>query len=191
MRSVIAGALALGLTAGSAFGQISMSGQDMVLGNPSAPVTVIEYASVGCPHCAAWAHEVFPAFKAKYIDTGKVRFVLREMLTGNGALAAAGFLLARCAGPANYFRVVDEVYAAQEKMEEQGANGPLLAIAKGVGLTEVQFKACESDASALAALQARSDRAALGTPTFVIGGRLIENEQSLADLDAAIAAARR
>src|SRR5665213_1004091 len=88
---------------------------DMALGSLRAPVTVIEYASVGCPHCAVWARTVFPAFKKKYINTGKVRFVFREMLTGDPALAAAGFLVARCAAPAKYFQVVDAIFADQDQ----------------------------------------------------------------------------
>src|SRR5260370_34178229 len=71
---------------------------DMSLGSPNAKVTVIEYASLGCPICAKWNNEVFPDFKAKYVDTGKVHYVLREFLTGDAPIAAAGFLLARCAG---------------------------------------------------------------------------------------------
>jgi protein-disulfide isomerase len=169
------------------------AGADMAMGNPKAPVTIVEYASVGCPHCAVWARQVFPALKAKYIDTGKARFVLREMLTGNSEMAAAGFLTARCAGPAKYFQVVEGVYAAQEKLEQEGP-GPLRAIAKSAGLNDAQFDACLGDASALAALQARSNLAAEvdkinGTPTFVTNGRKYDGEQSLADLDTAIAAA--
>src|SRR5690242_6120560 len=74
---------------------------DMSLGNAQAKVTVVEYASVGCPVCAKWQAEVYPAFKAKYIDTGKVHYIFREMLVGEGpeiAVAANGFQVARCAG---------------------------------------------------------------------------------------------
>jgi protein-disulfide isomerase len=191
-RGMILGALALGLASPAAVAQPGAEA-DMSMGNPKARVTLIEYASVGCPHCALWAREVFPALKAKYIDTGKVRFILREMLTGNGELAAAGFLTARCAGPAKYFQVVEAVYAAQEKLEQEGA-GPLRAIAKDAGLNDAQFEACLNDEKALAALEARSRLAGdvdkiTGTPTFVIGDRKLEGDQSLADLEAAIAAA--
>ena len=204
-RNLVLGVFALGLAASGAFAQpkaapppsapVRAVEPDMALGNAKAPVTVVEYASLGCPHCAAWAKEVFPAFKAKYVDTGKVRFVLKEMLTGNPYMAAAGFLTARCAGPAKYFQVVEAVYAAQEQLEQQGGSA-LLAIAKTAGMTEPQFEACLKDSDALAALQARSARAGdedkiEGTPTFVINGRKLEGDQTLADLDAAIAAARR
>ncbi len=167
----------------------------MSLGNPRAPVTVVEYASVGCPHCGVWAREVFPAFEKKYVDTGKVRFVLREMLTGDPTLAAAGFLLARCAGPARYFQVVDAVFDAQPRIALDGAAQPsLLRIAKQEGMTEAQFNACISDPTALKALQDRSDSYAEadkvnGTPTFIVGDRMMEGDQTLEALDAAIAAA--
>src|SRR5262249_49739859 len=136
------------------------SRDDLYLGSARAPVTVIEYASLGCPHCAAWAIEVFPKFRARYIDTGKVRFGIREMLTGNPTLAAAGFLLARCAGPARYFQVVDAVFHGQEAMfESGGAHDPLLKIAKDAGLSEERFDACLKDEAAIQALDAREKRA--------------------------------
>src|SRR4051812_5990791 len=93
----LAAALTLGVCgAGAAFA--AAANDDMVMGKANAPITVIEYASVGCPHCADWNKEVFPAFKAKYIDTGQVRYIAREILAGDPNLAAAGFLIARCAG---------------------------------------------------------------------------------------------
>src|SRR5689334_20515922 len=81
---------------------------DMQMGNPAAKVTVVEYASVGCPICGRWDKEVWPQFKAKYVDTGKVNYVFREMLVGGGAelaIGGNGFLLARCAGKDKYFTV--------------------------------------------------------------------------------------
>ena len=74
---------------------------DMVMGNPKAKITVVEYASASCSHCAAFAIDVFPAFKAKYIDTGQVKYVFREVLTEPVQRAAAGFILARCTGKQN------------------------------------------------------------------------------------------
>ncbi len=170
---------------------------EMALGSPKAPVTVIEYASVGCPHCAAWARDVFPAFKAKYVDTGKARYVLREMLFGDGPLAMMGFLTARCAGPAKYFQVVDGIFAAMPEMERTNdAMAPLIRIAGQAGLTQAQFAACIGDPAAQQALQARADGYYTrdhisGTPTFVIGDQKLDGDQSLAQLDAAIAKAER
>jgi protein-disulfide isomerase len=192
-RFILAAAMALGFAAGASGAQAYPD--DMALGNLKAPVTVIEYASVGCPHCATWAINVFPGFKAKYIDTGRVRFVFREMLTGQPTLAAAGFLTARCAGPARYFDIVDQIFRAQNEMVQAGdAYGPLLRIAKGAGLTSDQFDSCMKDHAALSALEARSDRngqenGISGTPTFVIGDRKLEGDQSLESLGAAVASA--
>jgi protein-disulfide isomerase len=197
-----AGALVQGVLA-AALGLVTLAhaaqpyADDMTLGNPRAPVTVVEYASVGCPHCAAWEINVFPAFKAKYLDTGKVRFVFREMLTGQPTLAAAGFLTARCGSTGKYFDIVDQIFHAQEEMVQEGdAYGPLLRIAKGAGLTQDQFDTCMKDQAALTALEARSDRNGnenhiAGTPTFVVGDRKLEGEQSIDNLSAAIAAAER
>src|ERR1044071_6348904 len=89
--------------------------QDMSLGNPKAPVKVVEYASVTCPLCAHFNEAVFPAFKAKYIDTGKVQYTLKEYLTEPAQVAAAGFMMARCAGPQRYFTVIDQLFRSQPR----------------------------------------------------------------------------
>jgi protein-disulfide isomerase len=168
---------------------------EMSLGDAHAPVTVIEYASVGCPHCAVWANEVFPGLRAKYIDTGKVRFVFREMLTGNPALAAAGFLTARCAAPDRYFQVIDDEFAQQTAIGQEGVEA-LARIALRAGVSHDRFEACLKDEAALKALDARTlaDARAhkvTGTPTFFVGDRRLDGEQTLQDLDAAIVKAHR
>ena len=164
------------------------------LGSPKAPVTVIEYASVGCPHCATWANAVFPAFKARYVDTGKARYVFREMLTGDPELAAAGFLLADCAPQDRYFQVVDAIFADQEGVVRGGAPA-LLKIAKDAGLTGAQFEACLKDEGALKSLEDRTNRDAKrhgvqATPTFFIGGKKFTGDMDLGALGVAIARAR-
>jgi protein-disulfide isomerase len=169
---------------------------DMALGSARARVTVIEYASVGCPHCAVWHRDVFPTLNSKYIAKGKVRFVLREMITGDPALATAGFMLARCAGPTKYFQVVDAVYRRQgEVYAKAGAAGEVLEdIGKQAGLTEPAFQACIGDQKGLDALNARvaqheKDQVD-STPTFFINGKLYP--QLPADgLDAAVRGAHR
>jgi len=192
--AALAGALILSLMPGP--GRSAPGAQDdMVLGNPAAPVTVIEYASVGCPHCGDWARVVFPVFKTKYVDTGMVRFVFREVLFGDAAVAAAGFLTARCAGRAHYFQVVEGIFEAQPEMEREGSDLPQLTrIAREAGLTQAQFAACLADHAALAALEARSDGYTerdriTGTPTFVIGSQRLVGFQELPRLEAAIASA--
>jgi protein-disulfide isomerase len=173
----------------------SPSPGEMSLGDPRAPITVVEYASLGCPHCAVWANEVFPVFRAKYIDTGRARFVLREMLTGNGTLAAAGFLTARCAAPDKYFQVVDDVFAQQDDIGRGGVE-VLARIAQHAGVDHDRFAACLEDKAALKALEDRTSSDArshgvTGTPTFFVGDRKLDGEQTLEDLDAAIARVRR
>jgi protein-disulfide isomerase len=175
---------------------MSITPDDMALGNPNASVTVIEYASASCPHCAHFNNEVFPAFKAKYIDTGKVHYVFREFLTPPAEVAAASFLIARCAGKDKYFRVLDTIFRGQEEMYKSGdIKGALLKAAKGAGMTDAQFEACLTNEAAGDALSARVERyhkedGVSSTPTFFINGKKIEGVQTLAQLDAAIAAAR-
>lgn len=172
---------------------------DMSLGNPNAKVTVVEYASVGCPVCAKWQAEVYPAFKAKYIDTGKIHYVFREMLVGGQdevALAANGFLLARCAGPDKYFPVIDAIFANQQQAFQQPRE-VLSNVAKSVGMTDDQFNKCIEDENAIKALNDRVEQHAKGdginaTPTFVINGKAMEaGYHTLAEMDAAIAAAAK
>lgn len=169
---------------------------DMVMGNPKAKVTVVEYASGSCSHCARFHTEVFPAFKAKYVDTGQVKYVFREFLTEPVQLAAAGFLTARCAGKDKYFSVLDGVFRSQQEIFATGdMRGPLVRVAKSAGMTEEKFMACVSDEKALKALSARVEKFGkqdniTGTPTFIINGKKLDGEQSMASLDAAITAAK-
>lgn len=171
---------------------------DMSLGNPDAKVKVVEYASASCSHCARFNNAIFPAFKAKYIDSGKVYYTLKEFLTPPEEVAAAGFLVARCAGKDKYFTVLDAIYKNQGEMFQTGDfRGVLLRIAQSVGMTEAQFNKCVSDPDALKALNARVQRAVnddkiTGTPTFFVDGKKVaEGEVTLAQLDAAIAAASK
>jgi len=187
-------ALALTGSAAAATAKLAQQAGDMSLGSPKARVQVVEYASLSCPDCARFNAEVFPAFKSKYVDTGKVRYTLREMLTPPAQVAAAGFLLARCAGPEKYFAVVDEVFRSQDKWDGE-VRGVLLGVAKANGLSESQFTACMSDAAALKALNVRVkaaiDMGVDSTPTFFVNGKKFEGEMSLQQLDAAVAAATR
>lgn len=176
---------------------ITMTDNDITLGNPKARVTVVEYASLSCSHCAHFNTDVFPAFKAKYIDTGKVRYVFREFLTEPVQVAAAGFLTARCAGKQNYFKVVDGVFRSQAEIFATRDLGPSLTrIAKSVGIDEDGLKACLSDDTALKALSDRVARFSkseniTSTPTFVVNGNKLKGGHTLEDLDAAIAEARK
>jgi protein-disulfide isomerase len=169
---------------------------DMALGNPRAPVTVIEYASAGCPHCADWRHDVFPTLKARYLDTGRVRFVMRELITGDPTIATAGFMLARCAGPAKYFQVLDEVYQRQPRMWGKASNAGVVLgeVAKDVGMTEEAYEACIDDQKGLDSLNARvaqhNKDGVDSTPTFFINGKRYE-ELPLAQLAFVLRPGRR
>ncbi|HLY80417.1 MAG TPA: DsbA family protein [Caulobacteraceae bacterium] len=196
-RSVaIAAALAL-VAVGARAGVMDPEPGDMALGSAKARVTVIEYASVGCPHCADWRHDVFPTLKAKYIDTGRMRFVVREMITGDATIATAGFMLARCAGPEKYFQVTDAVYARQGQMWGKAANaGAVLGeIAKSAGMTEEAFEACIDDQKGLDALNARvaqhSKDGVDSTPTFFVNGKRYDEPLTLAQVAAAFHPGRR
>lgn len=194
-RSILAAAAAIAtltLAACGGAGGGGVTSDDMSLGKADAPVTVIEYASLACSHCAVWEKTVYPAFKAKYIDTGKVRYVYREFITAPPELAASGALLARCAGKDKYFTVVQAVFHAQEEIFTTGdIRGPLLRIAETAGMNEEQFNSCVGDEKALAALNARVDKYAKeakieGTPTFFFNGdKYDKGEMTLAEVDAA------
>ena len=167
---------------------------DLSMGNPKAKIQVIEYASLSCPHCAHFNEAVFPALKAKYIDTGKVRYTLKEMLTEPATVAAAGFLMARCAGPDKYFKVVDEVFRSQPRWQSGSIKPILQEIGAANGLDAAKFNACLQDQAAIDAVTARAERAqedgVNSTPTLFINGKRIENVPlTPADLDAAIASA--
>ena len=189
------GALAL---AGCSKGAGTVDTADMTLGDPNAKVKMVEYASLTCSHCGTFNNDVFPAFKAKYIDTGKVHYTFKEFLTPPNEVAAAGFLTARCAGKDKYFNVTDAIFHAQQEMFTTGdMRGVLLRIAQSAGLTEQQFNACITDEAALKALNERVEKAIKvdkvnATPTFVINGKKVkEGEVSLAELDAAVAEASK
>ena len=175
----------------------ALTQDDMDLGNAASKVTVVEYASVGCPICAKWQSEVYPAFKAKYIDPGKVHYVFREMLVGGGAevaVAASGFLVARCAGKDKYFAVNDAIFKSQAQAFE-APRETLLNVAKSVGMTEESFNKCIDDEAAIKALNDRVERHSRNdhinsTPTFVINGKAMEpGYHSLEEIDAVIKAA--
>jgi protein-disulfide isomerase len=188
----MAGAAVLSALPGS--GRASpLTADDRVLGNARARVTVIEYASVTCPHCADWHAKVWPAFKAKYVDTGKVRFALRELPTPPQAVSSSGFLVARCAPEQKYYAVIDALFEGQAAWAEDGNLRAWFtnAGARG-GLTPDQVRTCALDESGLAQLNARVeanlavDKEVGSTPTFLVNDKVLVGEQSLEDLDKAI-----
>ena len=120
MVAAAAGAALTLASCNKAGGGAAASADAMTMGDPKAPVHMEEYASTTCSHCGRFALDVFPAFKAKYIDTGKVKYTFHEFLTPPEAIAAAGFLTARCAGKDKYFSVIDALFHSQEEMYRTG-----------------------------------------------------------------------
>ncbi len=184
---------AIALVAGAAMAAPAALPDDMSLGNPKARVQVIEYASLSCPHCAHFNETVFAGFRAKWVDTGKASYTLKEMLTAPEQVAAAGFLMARCAGAAKYFKVVDEVFRSQPRWTDGKIKPVLMEIGAANGVSADQFNACLQDQPAVDALTLRARRAfetdgVNSTPTvFVNGVKLDPLPQSPAEMDAAIA----
>lgn len=145
-------------------------------GKADAPVTIIEYASMTCGHCAKFATETFPQLKKEYIDTGKVRFILREFPLD--PLSAAGFMIARCAPEDKYFTMVDLLFAKQKDWaySDKPVEG-LQNLVKQVGFTQQSFEACLTNQEMLDGVNAVRQRAAEkfgvnSTPTFFINGQI-------------------
>jgi len=195
-RSFLATSALTALTAGAAFAQdatvnpadLHAPGQlgDKVLGPADAPVTVVEYASMSCPHCAAFDTEVFDAFRLKYIDTGKVRYIFREFPLDAAAYAAA--MVARCAPADRYFDVVHAYFRSQgEWLRAPDLKAALLDVAKPFGFTEQSFDACLSNQALFSGLDAVKNRGVSfgvqATPTFFINGKKLEGALSLAQLE--------
>jgi protein-disulfide isomerase len=159
---------------------------DRFLGNAKAPVTVIEYASLTCPHCAAFENETFPGFQAKYVDTGKVHYIFRDFPLDQ--LAARGSMMARCADPDQYFGFITVLYKQQDNWA--AAQDPMAALARiGLlgGMSKAQFDACMADKELLdGILKIRQDAQVNlkvnSTPTFFINGVKYEGDMSLDDL---------
>ncbi len=160
---------------------------DIVEGASDAPVTIIEYASMTCTHCAAFHATTYQELKRKYIDTGKVRFVLREFPLD--PRAAAAFMLARCGGDDKRTAIVDFLFAQQKTWAF--ADKPLAALAdllKQTGMNEAAFNACLANQDLYKKVLAVHDRAESlfaikATPTFFINGKKEDGEISIETLD--------
>ena len=154
---------------------------DLFLGQADAPIEVIEYASFTCPHCAAFHEQVYPNLKAEYIDTGKVKFVMREVYFDRFGLAAG--LLARCGGDMRYFGIVDLLFKKQSEWA-RGENDQIIQnlykIGRQAGLADDAMQACVGDRELSEALIADFQLKAgaddiNSTPSFVIDGEKAGN----------------
>ena len=176
---------------------------DMTLGPVNAPVTVVEYGSASCPHCAEWEKTVWPAFEAKYIATGKVHYVFREILTNPQEYALSAFLIGRCAvaqsrnpqSSAPYFAVLQSFFQGQTGYYQTGMMSPILKqVSAETGLSQKTMVDCVSDGPGGAAFMKNMETHAKAdkvneTPTFFVNGKRMDGRE-LTDFDAAIAAAQ-
>jgi protein-disulfide isomerase len=164
---------------------------DMALGPAKASVTIVEYASMSCPHCAAFEENVLPMLKSKYIDTGKVRFVFREFPLDIKAAAAS--MLARCIAnddAGKFFGAIATLFKQQDQLMEQ-TKDTLKLIGAQAGMSEQAVEACEKDQALLDKLSADQKFAfeilkVDATPTFFINGEMLKGAMSFEELEAKI-----
>lgn len=156
-------------------------------GKADAPVTIIEYASMTCGHCAHFAAETYPKLKEQYVDTGKVKYILREFPLD--PLAAAGFMIARCAGDDKFFPAVELLFKEQKQWAyaEKPVEG-LQTLAKQMGFTQESFEACLQNQPMLDGVNWVRERGAEkfgvnSTPTFFINGKVYRGAIEFADLE--------
>jgi protein-disulfide isomerase len=155
---------------------------EIEIGKADAPVTIIEYASLSCPHCAAFHKDVFPALKSGYIDTGKVHFVIREFPHNEAALGGA--VIARCLEPSRYFAFTSVLFAKQEDWAfKRDSLTPLRALAKQAGMTDGEFDKCINDENLQQKILAGRDegekKGVHSIPSFFVNGKLLKGESTL------------
>jgi protein-disulfide isomerase len=162
---------------------------DKALGNDDAPVTIVEYASMTCPHCAHFHATTLPELKTKYIDTGKARLIFREFPFD--PRAEAGFMLARCSND-NYFPMIDVLFKQQQNWASvENAKDALLQISKLAGFSQESFEACLTDQKLLEDVRAVQKRGSDefkvdSTPTFFINGNTYKGALTIAEMSAII-----
>lgn len=156
---------------------------DRPLGLESAPVTVIEYASPTCPHCAAFHNNVYPAFKDQYIDTGKVKFIVRPFV--RNVLDAVVFMLAEAGGESQYYNIIETFFRTQNQWGVSDTpRDAILAIAKQLGFTDESFDAALTNQELFAKMeemrkQALDEFGLSGTPTFYVNGMQLTGDKTL------------
>jgi len=165
---------------------------ELVLGKDDAPITVVEYASMTCGHCANFHNKVFPAVKEKYVDSGKVRFIMREFPLDKLAVAAS--MLARCAGGDKTFPLISALFAKQDEWAFVRGNPvpELFKLAKQAGFTQEGFDKCLTDQQLMDDIVKIRSRAAdsfgVGsTPTFFINGKKMTGAPTIEEFDKAFA----
>ena len=171
---------------------LQISKDDRILGQPDAPITIVEYASLTCPHCAHFQAEVLPEIKKQWIDTGKAKLVLRDFPLDEEALRAA--MIARCAPPARYYAFADTFFAAQDKwVRERDYQGALAKLARLGGMGKEEFDACLrnkqlEDSIVESRFVASKTLDVNSTPTFFINGTKFTGAPTVEEFDKAISA---
>ena len=163
---------------------------EMAIGEADAPVTIVEYMSLTCPHCAAFHAETFEAVKEKYVDTGQVRFVVRDFPFD--PRAAAGAMLARCAPEGQYFPMIKTLFEQQQNWATaEDARTALMQISRMAGFTQENFETCLTNQQLLDDVNAVRQKAAeefevQSTPTFIINGERYAGNMSIDQMSAII-----
>lgn len=171
--------------------------EDRAMGDPNAPVTVIEYASVTCPYCKAWHDTVWDDFKEQLVETGQVRFVYRDMLTSPADVSMAGALIARAAPEERYFAVMDALFDRQDQiLASTDRRTELWNIARAAGMSEDEFQQCLRDENEIARIYAWIEEAGdvygvTHTPSFVVNGVTHQGLVPLSVFEEAVAEAAR
>jgi protein-disulfide isomerase len=163
---------------------------DIVIGEANAPITMIEYSSLSCPHCARFQKDVMPRIKQDFVDTGKVKFIPRDFPLNKPAIQAA--LFAHCLSPMRFFSISDVLFKTQDQWLQEDSTEPLAQIAATAGMDRATFDAClankDEEAKIVGTRKAGEDAFGINaTPTFIINGIKLEGEQTYDDLKALFA----
>lgn len=162
---------------------------EMSFGRQDAPVTIVEYASLTCPHCRNFHLKTYPQFRREFVDTGKVRYILREFPIGKASGAAT--IALRCAPPDKYLTLFGKFMEQQPSWVSQEVRlDPIFAVAAQVGMTRQQFDACRENQAMIDGLKWVKDRGrklgVVGTPNFFVGDKLVKKELSIEDIRAMV-----
>lgn len=169
--------------------------EDRVLGDPEAPITILEYASLTCPHCAHFEKATLPKLKREWFDTGRAKLIFRDFPLDENAKTAA--VIARCAPKDDYYRVLGVFFSRQASWARMADPVPVLTqIAVSKGLTREQVQACLDDGDLVDGvlqmrLQGQSKYGIDSTPTFIVGERVISGALSFEDFDALLRSMER
>ena len=161
---------------------------DIVLGSETAPVTIVEYASLTCSHCRNFAVKTFPELKKRYIDTGKVRYILREFALNDVDFLA--IVIARCAPKERQFPLIETLFEKQDQWAVNTPVPPLMTIAKQAGFTDESFKACAANQKLIEGVKAQREAGVKfgvqSTPTFFINGEKRAGDMPIEEIEKAI-----